>query len=152
MRSVWVGVCASSLLAVAALPARASEAEEALRTLPAPVQQAVKAEQGQGASLRSIAKEVTDGVTVYEAEMLLGGRRRDILFDVDGRIVSLEEEKTLGEIPAGARASIQRAVGTGKLALVEKVTKGGVTFYEGHIRSGEQLTEVKVDAEGKPVQ
>jgi uncharacterized membrane protein YkoI len=152
MRVFWAVVCALILFPAAAVWAQGSETQETLRSAPPAVQRAVAAEEHQGATLRGFVKEVAAGVTVYEAEMTVGGRTRDILFDVEGKIVSLEEQKTLSEIPSPARAAIQKAVGTGKLMLVEKVTKGKLTFYEGHIASEGQTTEVKVDASGQPVE
>ena len=150
MRISLAAIFASSVLVAAPVSAQDSETKETLQKLPPAVQEAVKA-QGQGATLRGLAKEVKGGVTLYEAEMTVDGRSRDILFDAQGKIVSMEEEKTLSEIPAAARAAIQKAVGVGKLALVEKVTNGETTFYEGHINSGGKVSEVKVDANGKPV-
>ena len=152
MRPSFVAVCALTTLLVARAEAQATtETKQTLEQLPAPVQEAIKG-QGPGATLRGVAKEVKDGVTVYEAEMTVDGRSRDILFDPEGRIVSMEAQKTMSEIPAGARAAIQKAVGAGKLVLVEEVTKGETTFYEGHISSGGKVSEVKVNADGKPVQ
>jgi hypothetical protein len=36
--------------------------------------------------------------------------------------------------------------------LVEKVTQGERTLYEGHVRKGDKLSEVVVDADGKRVE
>ena len=84
---------------------------------------------------------------------IVDDRRKDILFDVhvQGRIVSMEEQKTLDEVPAGARAVIQKAVGAGRLVLVERVTRGEATFFEVHFTSAGRISEVKVDAEGRLV-
>ena len=144
-------VFASSALVAETVPAQESETKVDLRSLPPAVQQAVRA-QSQGATLRAVSKEVKDGVTLYEAEMAVQGRTRDVTFDAHGKIVSVEEETTLNKIPAAARAAIQKAIGTGKLVLVEKVTHGEKTFYEGHITHGHKGLEVKVDANGKPVE
>ncbi len=151
MRILSVVYASSLFLAVSAW-AQGGASEETLRTAPPAVQQAVNAERDRGATLRGIVKEVTAGVTLYEAEMIVADRRRDIMFDVEGRIVSLEEQKTLSEIPEAARAAIKRAAGNGKLLLVEKVTKGATIFYEGHVSAAGKTTEVKVDADGRPVQ
>lgn len=151
MRPLLAAVLASSMPLAAPTYAQDSETKETLEKLPAAVQEAVKA-QGPAASLRGVAKEVKGGVTLYEAEMTVDGRRRDILFDAQGKIVSMEEQRSLNEIPAGARDAIQKAVGAAKLVLVEKVTRGETTFYEGHISSGGKISEVKVDAEGRPVE
>lgn len=90
-------------------------------------------------------------MTLYEIEMTVKGRTKDMMLDAQGKVVSVEEQTTLGEIPEAARAAIVKAVGTGKLVLVEKVTKSERTFYEGHIRNGRGASEVKVDANGRPV-
>lgn len=147
---VAVMVVSSALVAGPGL-AQDSETEVKLQNLPPAVEQAVKA-QSQGATLRGLSKEVKGGVTQYEAELLVHGRTKDIIFDAQGKIVTVEDQTTLDEIPAAARAAIQKAVGTGKLVLVEKVTKGETTFYEGHITNERKELEVKVAADGKPVE
>ena len=75
-----------------------------------------------------------------------------MLFDDQGKVVTSEEQKTLDEIPAGARTAIQNDVGAGKLIMVEKVTKGEATYYEGHISRDGKITEVMADADGRPVE
>jgi hypothetical protein len=150
MRLFLAAVFAWSALVAETAPGQDSETTVNLRGLPPAVQQAVQA-QSRGATLRRVAKEVTNGVTLYEAELTVDGRRRDIIFDTHGKIVIVEDQTTLSKIPAAARAAIQKAVGTGKLVLVEKVTKGETTFYEGHITDGRSTLEVKVDANGKPI-
>jgi len=151
MRIFLAVVFAWSALLAETVPAQNSETKVNLEGLPPAVQQAVKA-QSQGATLRGVAKEVKDGVTLYEAEMTVHGRTKDIIFDAQGKILTVEEQTTLNKIPAAARAAIQKAVGAGKLVLVEKVTRGEKTFYEGHITQGLKASEVIVDANGKPVQ
>lgn len=151
MRILLAVVFALSAFVAETVRAQDSETKVSLQGLPPAVQQAVKA-QSQGATLRGVAKEVKDGVTLYEAEMTVHGRTKDITFDAQGKIVSVEEQTTLSKIPEAARAAIQKAAGTGKLVLVEKVTRGETTFYEGHITHGPKASEVTVDANGKPVQ
>ena len=137
--------------ASAQAPAAPAETKMTLAQMPPAVQAAVKA-QGHGVTVRELAKEMKGGVAFYEASLVVDGRTRDILFDEQGKIVTLEEQKSLSEIPAGARDAIQKAVGAGKLTGVEKVTEGGRTFYEGHVTNKGQISEVMVDAEGKPVE
>lgn len=151
MRVLVAVMVVSSALVAGPGSAQDSKAEMKLQDLPPAVEQAVKA-QSQGGTLRGLFKEVEGGVTLYEAELLVNGRTKDIMFDTQGKIVTVEAQTTLDEIPAAARAAIQKAVGTGKLALVEKVTKGETTFYEGHITNEGKTLEVKVDADGKPVE
>jgi hypothetical protein len=127
-----------------------NETKKTLESLPPAVREAVEA-LSRGATLRGIAKEVENGETFYEVETTVRGRTRDVMLDARGKLVSVEEQTTLSEIPAAARAAILKAVGAGKLVLVEKVTKGETIFYEGHISLGGSASEVKVYADGRPV-
>jgi uncharacterized membrane protein YkoI len=128
-----------------------TETKVTLKQLPPAVQEAVKTH-SQGATVRGFSKEVKDGRTLYEAEMSVKGRTRDLTFDAQGQIVSDEQQTTLNDIPAAARAAIQKAATGGKLTLVEKVIEGGSTSYEGHITKAGKEVEIKVDANGKPVE
>ncbi len=148
MRILLIVVLSAFLTGIAL--AQDAETKVNLSGLPPAVQQAVKA-QSKGATLRGVSKEQKDGVTLYEAELTVGGLTKDITFDAQGKIVSIEEQTALDMIPKAAREAIQKAVGTGKLMLVEKVTRGEMTYYEGHITQGLNAVEVTVDASGKPV-
>ena len=151
MANVFAALLTSAGLLAGAQSRPAAEEKVALESLPPAVQRAVKA-QSPGGKLLGVAKEVQDGVTVYEVETTLRGRRRDMIVDGQGKVLILEEETALSDIPPAARAAIQKAVGDGRLVLVEKVTKGETAFYEGHITKGSNVLEVKVDANGKPVE
>lgn len=151
MRNALAALLAAGGLLASPQSAPASEEKVTLKSLPPAVQQAVKA-QIEGGQLLGVAREIQDGVTVYEVETTVRGRRRDLILDGQGKILILEEETALGDIPPAARAAIQKAVGDGRLILVEKVTKGETTFYEGHIAKGSNALEVKVDADGKRVE
>jgi len=130
---------------------QATEKPVKLQELPPAVQEVVKV-QGKNATVRGFSKEVKDGRTLYEIEMRVNGRTRDLTVDAQGAIVSDEQQTTLSEIPEAARTAIQKAATGGKLTLVEKVIEGGSTFYEGHIMKGGKEIEIKVDANGKPVE
>ena len=128
-----------------------AETKVTLKQLPPAVQEAVKA-QSTGATVRGYSREVKDGKALYEVELSVKGRTRDLTFDALGTIVSDEQQTTLSEIPAPARAAIQKAATGGKLTLVEKVVEGSSTFYEGHITKAGKEIEIKVDANGKSVE
>jgi uncharacterized membrane protein YkoI len=152
MRPLILTLCLAGAWAVQ--PARAQDQPETkvtLKQLPPAVQEAVKA-QSTGATVRGYSKEVKDGKALYEVELSVKGRTRDLTFDAQGTIVSDEQQTTLSEIPAPARAAIQKAATGGKLTLVEKVVEGSSTFYEGHITKAGKEIEIKVDANGKPVE
>jgi uncharacterized membrane protein YkoI len=143
---MFIAVAMSALVAAMVMAAD-SEKKVKMSDLPAAVQQAVK-EQSKDATLRGVATEMDKGKTVYEAELTVAGHSKDITFDADGHVVSIEEETPLADIPAPARAAIQSAAGKGKVLEVETVTEDGKTFYEAQIKTGGKKSEVKVDAAG----
>ncbi len=147
--ALCMSIALSTILAVP-LTAQDSETKVKLADLPPAVQAAVE-EQTKGVTLKGLTKEVEAGATLYEAELKVHGRTKDVTFDETGKIVSVEEEVALASIPAAARDAIQKSVGQGELLLVEVVTEGKVTFYEAHIRKNAKETEVKVDPSGQPV-
>ena len=149
MRTMMLAAAVSGAL-IATLTAQDSEKKVKLQDVPAAVQQAIK-DQGHGATLRGVATEVENGKTSYEAEFKVNGHSKDMTFDAQGQLVSVEEETPLQDVPSAAREAIQKAAGKGKISEVETVTEGGKTFYEAQIKSGGKKSEVKVDAAGRPV-
>jgi uncharacterized membrane protein YkoI len=137
-----IGVLVSALVL-----AQDSERKVKMQDLPAAVQKAVKA-YGADAKIRGLATEMDKGKMVYEAELTVGGHSKDVTFDADGQVLSVEEETTLANIPAPARAAIESAAGKGKVTEVETVTEGGKTFYEAQVKTGGKKSEIKVDATG----
>ena len=145
MRNIMATALISTLL-IGGAAALASETKIAMKDLPPAVQQAIK-DQG-GATVRGLAKEVDKGKTLYEAELTVNGHSKDIMFDEQGTMVSVEEESALDQIPLAARTAIEKATGSGKVSAVEKLTEGGHVFYEAQVTNGGKTSEVKVDASG----
>ena len=146
-KTIAVVIASGALLAGLAM---AQEKKVKMQDLPAAVQQAVK-EHSQGATIKGLAMEVEKGKKLYEAELSVNGKSRDITFDEQGKLVSAEEETSLDKIPAAARAAIEKGAGAGKITLVESVTEDGITSYEAQVTTGKKKSEVKVDASGKTV-
>lgn len=120
-----------------------------LDALPPAVQRTV---QGilKGATIKNIGKETEHGIEQYEIETVLNGKSRDFNVDTRGHLLVVEEETTLGAIPAAARAGILKAVAGGRLTSVETFTKSGrASMYEASYtdRSGKRH-EVLFDADG----
>jgi uncharacterized membrane protein YkoI len=147
-------VCVTSGLAIAlAGTAGAQESGEKkinMKNVPAAVQQAITKESA-GAKLKGLATEVEDGKRLYEAEFDVNGHARDVSFDENGAVVSVEEEIALDKIPAPARAAIEKAAGTGKVTMVETITAGGTLAYEAQLNKSGKKSEIKVDAAGRTV-
>jgi uncharacterized membrane protein YkoI len=146
MKPIYVAVAISALVASLA----AQEKKVNMQDLPAAVQQAIK-DYSKDAKIRGLATEMEKGKSVYEAELTVGGHSKDVTFDGDGHVLSVEEETPLAAIPAPARAAIERLAGQGKIGEVETVTEGGKTFYEAQLTTAGKKSEVKVDAAGAVV-
>jgi len=127
-----------------------SEQKVRLEDLPAPVQAAVR-EQSKGATIKGLTREVENGKTSYEAELIVNGHGKDVSFDPAGKVIAVEEETPIEAIPAAARTAIQKAVGSGTLKKVEAVKENGRMFYEASFKAGAKSKEIRFDAEGKPV-
>jgi hypothetical protein len=120
--------------------------------LPIAVQKTVK-EQSAGGTIRGLSKETEHGKTTYEAELTISGRHKDIEMDFDGNILEIEDEVAIADVPAPARAAIEKSAGSGKVLRVESVTQHGqISAYEAVIQkiAGGKKSEVRVDASGKP--
>ena len=150
-RSSWritvcmIGVC---LLAAGNLRAQDSERRVQMKDLPEAVQKTVR-EQSSGAKLRSLAKEVEDGNTFYEASLTINGHNKDVLIDPAGTIVEIEEAVALSALPEVVRAAIVKQAGKGKILVVESITKNNtIVAYEAHLRKAGKRSEIKIAPDG----
>lgn len=119
-----------------------------VENLPAAVQATVK-EQTKNGTLVGVSKEVEGGKTMYELETKVNGKGRDLMLDGNGKVVTVEEEVALDTIPALAQSAIKKKVGTGKLKLVEVLTKGSDVSYEAaYVGKNGKSAEFGVNADG----
>ena len=59
-----------------------------------------------------------------------------------------EKEVKLDQIPAPARATILREAGGSPILKVEEETSNGKTLYEAHVKKGNDVLGIRVDANG----
>jgi uncharacterized membrane protein YkoI len=138
---------AASVLALT-LVATAEEKIER-RALPPAVEKAVQAET-QGATIKGFAQEREQGKTFYEAETVVNGHTRDVLFAADGTIAEIEEEVAFDSLPANVRAGLTQKAAGGKITKVESLTKKGkLVAYEGQVKKGSKSSEIQVGPDGK---
>ena len=141
-----------TFLVIAALSAGFSgahaEKKLVLKDLPVAVQKTAQ-ENLKGGEIKSISKETEKGVAQYELETVLNGRHRDFNVDTKGNLVVMEEETPIDDIPPAAKAGILKKVGSGKLGMVETLTKGNATFYEAaYTTKAGKKSEVLVKPDG----
>ena len=142
--------CLSGLILGGAL-AQEQEQRVEMKDLPPAVQKTAK-EQSKGAKVRGYSKEIEDGKTLYEVEMIVSGHSKDILIDESGAVVEVEEEVSLASLPPAVKSEIEKQAGKGKILKVESVNKSGtLAFYEAHVKTAGKISEIKVGPDGKPV-
>ena len=142
---------ACSLIAGLSSAACAKEKPMKLKDLPPAVRTVVEREAGRNGKIRGLDAETENGKTIYEAELTVAGRRKDISIDESGSIVEIEERVALKSLPDAARAAFEKAAGKGKVIKVESVSDGKqVLAYEADVRVNGKTTEVRVDPLGNP--
>ncbi len=93
------------------------------------------------------SQEKEDGKTLYEVESKEGTVHRDVTFEPEGKLVVVEEEVAVKDLPQAVRAALQKE--KGKCVLAEKLIRGTIVEYEMHMKDGKYQAEVLTDANGK---
>jgi len=119
--------------------------------VPAKVEKAV-ATQSQGAVIRGFSQEKEHGRVYYEAQMIVDGHSKDVLFDAKGDVVEIEEQVTLDSLPVAVKDGLQAKAGKGTVTRVESLVKQGkLVAYEAQITANGKGSEVQVSPEGRPL-
>lgn len=138
------------VLALMAIGGSAPAGEQRIHRsdLPAAVASTVDAQHAE--RVRGLSREVKNGHPLYEAELTVDGRRRDLLIDEAGRIVEAEEEVPLASLPPAVQRGLRSAAGGGTLGPIESTTKNGriVAYEAGVVKDGRHF-EVQVDPDGR---
>jgi len=149
-RAITVVAAAMMLLPVSAL-AQGQEKKVKRSDLPPAVEKTV-VEQSQGATIRGFSQEQENGQTFYEAELMVNGHTKDVLMDVSGAVVEVEEQIPTESLSHAVRAGLQAKAGNGKIVKVESLTKKGkLVAYEAKVLTSGRKSEVQVGSDGKPL-
>jgi hypothetical protein len=129
--------------------AQAQEKKLKREQLPPAVEKTVAAE-SQGATIKGFATEVENGKRLYEVELTVDGRSKDISMDKNGNIVEVEAEVNMDSLPTAVQEGIRKSAGAGTIGKVESLTKGGkLVAYEAHVTRGTKRSEVQVGPNGE---
>ena len=141
--------CLCGLMLLGSLAA--ADTNIAFSKLPAAVQKAARS-QAQGARVLSASSEKEGGQTTYEVETKLDGKSRDLTFDGTGKLLAVEQEVDVNSIPAAAKASLLKRVGSGTIRKVESVAGAGnsVSYEASVTTSNGRHSEIAVNADGSP--
>ncbi len=143
-----VPVAACGLLAVPA-DGRADEEKVPLEKVPAAVIKAVK-DKFPGARIREAEKEVEDGQTLYELELIYEGHKYDVTAKADGTITEIEKQINPADLPKAVSRALRAKYPKAKIVKAEAVTKGAKKTYEVIVETAAKMTiEVVLDHSGK---
>jgi uncharacterized membrane protein YkoI len=133
------------------IPAIAQEKKLKKEELPAAVQKAVD-EQSKGATVRGYSTEKEDGKTIYEVQLTVNGRNRDVSMDASGTVLEVEDTVDFASLSADVQAGLKKKAGAGKILSVEALTKKGkLVAYEAVVETAGKKKEVQVGPDGKPL-
>ena len=131
------------------LMADSGEKKVHFKDLPAAVQTAAK-EQSRGATVRGYLKDMENGKTEYEVELVSAGKTKDISMDENGSILDVEQQVDFKSLPAEVKDGIQKQAGNGKILKVESVTQGSKHSYEAVVSRNGKRSEIAVTSDGRP--
>jgi len=100
------------------------------------------------ATIKSYEREDRGGETCYEIESMDGTIERDIIYNVGGDVLEIEESLEINQLPERVRKSAEKNHSQGKILSAEKVTQGGEITYELIVQSGKEKFEMEIDAYG----
>lgn len=147
-RALAVAAAATVLFSVFTI-AQDQEKKIQRSDLPPAVEKAV-AEQSKGATIRGFSQEKENGQTYYEAKLMVNGYTKDVLVDVNGSVVEVEEQVSTESLPAAVRQGLQHKAGKGKLVKIETLTKKDkLVAYEAKVLTNGKTSEVQVGPDGK---
>ena len=129
--------------------AQAQEKKLKREQLPPAVEKTV-ANESQGATINGFATEVERGKRLYEVELTVSGRSKDISMDKNGKVVEVEEEVTMDSLPAAVQEGLRKAAGAGTIGKIESLTKSGkLVAYEAQVKTGTKRSEIQVGPNGE---
>ena len=122
------------------------------REVPPAVLQAFKAAYP-NAEVRGYAEEAEGGQKLYEISFTHKGKRIDIAYASDGKLLELEETIDLADLPQAAHDEIKNTFKDATIKRVERIVKGERTGYEAKLDVPEngavKRYELVFDQDGK---
>jgi hypothetical protein len=141
------GMALALFLAAALSGQEAKEQKLKPKDVPAPVV-AAAAKAYPNAKIRGWAKEMEAGSPQYEASMIEGTAKRDVLFAPDGSVIAVEEVIPIADLPSAVKNAILAKYPRGVIHSAEKITKGTAIQYEVGLKNAAKK-EVVLDSDGK---
>lgn len=100
------------------------------------------------ATILHVARERRDGKVVYEIESKDGTTRRDLIYNVEGHTLEIEEILPADSVPAAVRAGLERDLKGATIMGAERVMRGDTVLYEVQARKAGRTQILTYDPEG----
>ena len=145
-------LAATALLAIAvgATSALADEQKVSCRAVPTAVRTAFE-KAFPNAKIRHCSREVDKGKTAYEIASVEGETGRDVTFNPDGTLVSVEETIAFASVPEPVQRVVKERYPGGEIVRAEKIIRNGTVLYEFGIRHRSKNVEIVFDPGGNEV-
>ncbi len=138
-----------------------NEIEVSLDAVPPAVKATILA-QAQGNPIQEIEMETENGRTVYEAEVIIGGRKVEIEVAADGTLLGEEADDddddededddevqvSLADVPEAVKATILREAGGAEIKEIERETEDGQTIYSVEVLIEGREVEFEIAPDG----
>ena len=121
-----------------------------LDKLPAAVNAAVVKETA-GASIKQIEAEKRKHTRTYTVEFTKNGKEGEIELNCKGDVIEREQEVTLNDVPAAAKATLLKAIGAASASEIEMKVRNGKTIYTAEYPKDGKKMEIVVDEQGSIV-
>jgi Putative beta-lactamase-inhibitor-like, PepSY-like len=82
------------------------------------------------ATIKKVMKETQAGKPVYEVESVDNGKRRDLMYQPDGTVISYEEELTQADVPDAVLKAIKTRYPKAQMTRYEKLVEKGTSTFE----------------------
>ena len=149
--TMHIRLCTCSvIIALAICSIVAAQEKKITRAQLPPAVEKTVARESQGATINGFATEIENGKRLYEVELTVDGRSKDISMDKNGNIMEIEEEVAMDSLPAAVQEGLRKASGAGTINKIESLTKHGkLVAYEGHVKTGAKRSEIQVGPNGE---
>lgn len=145
----WGTVAALALCLGAGVTAQQAKKPAAKGQPPAAIQQAFQTAYP-NAKITKTSKETEGGKTVYEVESVDQGLNRNLIYNLDGTVVEIEEQISPADLPPPVSEALKKLYPKATITTAEKLTRGQTVQYELAIK-GAPKKEVAFTPDGKLV-
>ena len=140
----------SLVIALATFSAAQAQEKKLKREQLPPAVEKIVAEQSKGATIVGFSTQVDHGQRLYEVELKVDGRGKDISMDKNGNIVEIKEEVPMDSLPDSVKEGLKKAARAGTIAKIESLTKNGkLVAYEAIVKTGTKRSEIQVGPDGQ---